>query len=80
MWLDKLREMKRNSGMTSQEIADKSNISKSTIDKLFSGKTTEPYLKSTMAIVHAMGYTVDDLYDEQKKPPSKTGTCGKKNY
>ena len=61
MWLDKLKQMKKISGKTSKQIADETNIPKSTIDKLFSGQTKEPYLSSTRAIVHCMGFTLDDL-------------------
>ena len=68
MWLDKLKEMKKKSGKTSKEISEITGISKSTIDKLFSGKTKEPYLKSTRSIVHAMGFTLDDLDDTPQKP------------
>ena len=64
MWLEKLKVMKKTSGKTSQQIADETGIPKSTIDKLFSGKTKEPYLSSTRLIVHCMGYTLDDLDDE----------------
>ena len=63
MWLDKLKEMKKESRKTSQQLADETGIPKSTIDKLFSGKTKEPYLQSTRLLVHAMGYTLDDLDD-----------------
>lgn len=61
MWLNKLKQMKKISGKTSQQISNETNIPKSTIDKLFSGQTKEPYLSSTRAIVHCMGFTLDDL-------------------
>lgn len=61
--IEKLKQMKKISGKTSQQIADETGIPKSTIDKLFSGKTKEPYLQSTRLIVHAMGFTLDDLDD-----------------
>lgn len=63
MWLDRLKQMKKISGKTSQQISDETSIPKSTIDKLFSGQTKEPYLSSTKAIVHCMGFTLDDLED-----------------
>ena len=63
MWLEKLKQMKKISGKTSKQISEETNISKSTIDKLFSGQTKEPYLSSTKAIVHCMGFTLDDLDD-----------------
>ncbi len=61
MWFDELKRMKKQSGKTSQQISDETGIPKSTIDKLFSGKTKEPYLSSTKLIVHCMGFTLDDL-------------------
>ena len=70
MWLDKLKEMKKKSGKTSKEISKETGISKSTIDKLFSGQTKEPYLQSTRLIVHAMGFTLDDLDDAPAKSES----------
>lgn len=63
MWLDNLKKMKKLSGKTSQQISAETNIPKSTIDKLFSGQTKEPYLNSTKAIVHCLGYTLDDLVE-----------------
>lgn len=64
MWLDKLKEMKRQSGKTSKEIAEITGIPKSTIDKLFAGQTKEPFLSSVRSIVHCLGYTLDDLTEE----------------
>lgn len=63
MWLDNLKKMKKISGKTSQQISAETNIPKSTIDKLFSGQTKEPYLNSTKSIVHCLGYTLDDLVE-----------------
>jgi len=63
MWLDRLKYMKKQSGKTSKEISDETGIPKSTIDKLFSGQTKEPYLSSIKLIVHCLGYSLDDLDD-----------------
>lgn len=64
MWLDILKQMKKKSGKTSQNISDETGISKSTIDKLFIGRTKDPNLSQIRAIVHCLGYTLDDLDDE----------------
>lgn len=66
MWLERLKEMKKNCGMTSQQIANISGVPKSTVDKYFTGVTQKPLLTSTKLIVHAMGYSLDDLFDCQK--------------
>lgn len=76
-WLDKLKEMKKQSGKTSKEISEATGIPKSTIDKLFSGQTKEPYLSSIRSIVHFLGYTLDDLEDSSpkiKKAPTRSGS------
>lgn len=62
MWLNKLKEMKKQSGKTAKQIADETGVPKSTIDKLFSGQTKEPYISSTKLIVNCLGYTLDDLF------------------
>ncbi len=72
-WLKKLREMKKESGKTSKEISEATGIPKSTIDKLFSGQTKEPYLSSVRAVVHYLGYTLDDL----EEPPTKKAPAEK---
>ena len=66
MWLDKLRQMKKEAGKTSQMISDETGISKSTIDKLLTGRTKDPALSMVKSIVHSLGYTLDDLDDTKK--------------
>lgn len=75
-WLNKLKEMKKHSGKTSKEISEATGIPKSTIDKLFSGQTKEPYLSSVRAIVHYLGYTLDDLEDQ---PQTKTAPAAERS-
>lgn len=72
-WLKKLKEMKKQSGKTSKEISEATGIPKSTIDKLFSGQTKEPYLSSVRAIVHYLGYTLDDLEEQPIKNAPAAG-------
>lgn len=73
MWLDVLKKMKKNSGKTAKEISEMTGIPKSTIDKLFSGQTKEPYLSMVRSIVYSLGYTLDDLDDTQKSiAPTET--------
>ena len=66
MWLDVLKEKKKKSGKTAKEISALTGIPKSTIDKLFSGQTKEPYLSMVRSIVYCLGYTLDDLDDTRK--------------
>lgn len=66
MWLDKLKAMKADSGMTTREIAEKSGIPEPTLEKLFAGATKEPKLGTITTLVHFFGRTLDDLDDSQK--------------
>jgi len=55
--------MKREKGLTNEELSDLSGVPKSTIDKITSGQTSNPNLETVRAIVRALGKTLDDLYD-----------------
>lgn len=66
MWLDKLKEMKAESGFTTKEIADKSGIPEPTLEKLFAGATKDPKLATMQQLVHFLGFSLDDLSDEPK--------------
>lgn len=73
MWLDNLKVMKEQSGMTTKEIAAKSGIPEPTLEKLFAGATKDPKLATMQQLVHFFGRTLDDLDDSStktKKPPS----------
>lgn len=65
MWLDNLKEMKKKSGMTSQQIADKSRIPLRTINRIFAGESDHPYADTLDLIVKAMGdYDLGDLFSD----------------
>ena len=65
MWLDNLKEMKKKSGMTSQQISDKSRIPLRTINRIFAGESDHPYADTLDLIVKAMGdYDLGDLFSD----------------
>lgn len=72
-WFDSLKQMKVNSGMTTFEISEKSNVPEPTLEKLFSGYTKNPKLSTVIAVTHCFGKTLDDLISFQTKqlPPSE---------
>lgn len=75
MWLDNLKSMKEQSGMTTKEIATKSGIPEPTLEKLFAGATKDPKLATMQQLVHFFGHTLDDLDGSSvgtKKSPSAT--------
>lgn len=63
MWLDKLRDMKKSSGLTTKEISVQSGVPEPTLEKLFAGSTKDPKLETMRQLVHFLGYTLDDLED-----------------
>nr|DAV16815.1 MAG TPA: Helix-turn-helix XRE-family like protein [Caudoviricetes sp.] len=69
MWLDALKEMKQKSGMTTIQIAAGAGVPRPTLEKIFSGETKDPRLPTMQKVVHFLGYTLEDLYKDQKENP-----------
>ncbi len=60
-WLKKLREFKAENNITYKQIADKTEIALTTVEKLFSGRTKDPKLNMITKIVTALGHTPAEL-------------------
>ena len=81
MWVDRLSALKKNSGKTTKQISEESGVPVGTLNKLFAGQTKDPKLETVRAVVHALGYTLDDLFsDLQKKesPAPSNNDAGRK--
>lgn len=61
MWLDNLKELKKAKGMTSKQIADATKLPESTIKRIFSGDTTDPYVTTIHRIVITLGGSLDQI-------------------
>ena len=72
MGLNKITEMRKSRGWTIEELSDRSGIPVSTIKKISAGITKRPNIETVKAVVHAMGFTLDDLDDE---PVIETKRC-----
>lgn len=68
IWLDNLKRMKEQSGLTTKEIAKQSEIPEPTLEKLFAGQTKDPKLTTITQLVHFLGFTLDDLVAKEKTP------------
>ena len=66
MWLEKLKELKLETGMSVKQIAEKRNMSEKTVARIFSGDTDRPYMDTLYEIVTALGGSLDDLFAEGK--------------
>lgn len=52
--IEKLRQLKKKSHMTNQQISEKSNIPESTVARIFSGKTPNPTIATVISMARAM--------------------------
>ncbi len=62
--IDKLRQLKKESHMTNQQIAEKSNVPESTVARIISGKTPNPTITTVASMARAMGGSAADFFDE----------------
>lgn len=75
MWREALRKMKEQSNLNAEEISAGSGIPVPTLEKIFAGVTKDPKLTTIKNLVHFLGYTLDDLFQDEsiKKAPPEIG-------
>ena len=61
MWLENLKELKKSKGMTTKQIADATKIPESTLKRIFSGETDDPYVSTIHRIVTVLGGSLDHI-------------------
>ena len=61
MWLDNLKELRKSKGITLTQLADSTKIPESTIKRIFSGDTNDPYVTTIHRIVIALGGSLDHI-------------------
>lgn len=66
MWLDNIKELKRNKGMSVKQIAEKTNLPERTVTRIFSGDTENPYVDTLHRIVTVLGGSLDDILADTK--------------
>jgi transcriptional regulator with XRE-family HTH domain len=66
MWLENLQELKKKTGMSVKQIAEKTNLPERTINRIFSGETDHPYADTLDLIVKALGYDLGDIFVDTK--------------
>ncbi len=64
-WLDRLKELKKESKETYKSIAKKTGIPQTTIEKLFSGRTKDPKMNMMDQIVRCLGFSIDELIENK---------------
>lgn len=66
MWLDNLKELKKTKGMSTKQIAEKTNLPERTVTRIFSGDTDNPYVDTLHRIVTVLGGSLDDILADTK--------------
>ncbi len=57
----RLKELKKTSKMTNQELADKSGVPLATVNRILSGATPNPSYETVILILEALNGSLDDL-------------------
>ena len=66
MWLENLKELRKKTGLSSKQIADKANLPERTVVRIFSGDTDNPYVDTLHRIVTVLGGSLDDVLADSK--------------
>lgn len=66
MWLENLKELKKKTGMSVKQIAEKTNLPERTICRIFGGETDHPYADTLDLIVKTLGYDLGDIFADTK--------------
>jgi transcriptional regulator with XRE-family HTH domain len=66
MWLDNLKELKKQTGLSVKQIAEMTNLPERTVNRIFSGDTDNPYVDTIHRIVTVLGGSLDDILADSK--------------
>ena len=64
MWLENLKELKKEKGMSTKQIAEKTNLPERTVARVLSGDTDAPRIDTLCRIVAALGGSIHDIFAE----------------
>ena len=72
--VEKIKQHKEATHMTTQQIAEKSGVPASTISRILSGQTDSPNVHNLAAICRAVGVSLDELFGITLPEQPKTET------
>ena len=64
MWLDNLKELKKKSGLTCAEIAERSNGVERTVKRIFAGESDHPYADTLDMIAKALDADLGAVFSD----------------
>lgn len=74
---DTINLLKKERGLTNSQLSELSGVPLGTLDKITSGKTTDPKLDTVRALAKALGCTLDDFDDSVDNKCEKVGIGNK---
>lgn len=66
MWLENLKALKKEKGVSPKQIAEMTNLPERTVARIFSGETDHPYADTLDIIVKALGGDLGDIFSDTK--------------
>lgn len=66
MWLDRLIELKKQTGLSNKQIAERTFSSEKTIHRIFSGENDNPYIDTLDRIAKALDSSLDYIFTDTK--------------
>ena len=66
MWLDKIKELKKEKNMSTKQLAEQANLPEKTVCRILSGTTSSPYVDTVQRLAGALGTTLDEVFAESK--------------
>lgn len=66
MDIENLKELKKEKGMSSKQIAEKAGLPEKTVSRIFSGDTDSPYVDTLHRIVKVLDGSLDDILADTK--------------
>lgn len=61
MWLDNLKELKKEKNLSTKQLAERSNLPEKTVARILAGQTTNPYMDTLDRLAMALGCTLGDI-------------------
>lgn len=62
IWLQNLKELKKSSGLTAKQLADKTNLPERTVTRIFAGETEHPRIDTLYILIKALNGSLNDIF------------------
>jgi transcriptional regulator with XRE-family HTH domain len=66
MWLDRLKELKKEKGWSYKQISEEAGLTERTVTRIYSGDTPTPYADTLYRLASAFGVSLDDILADGK--------------